>query len=147
MATARQIAANRANAQKSSGPKTAAGRARSSRNALRHGLSARFSPDPTSEAQVEALIQAIVGSGANAESVEVAKEIAEAHVELMHIRRLRAATAAGLDLGTADPQALARLQGLDRYERLAHTKRRRALKNSPTAFYKTNPIEDREIWP
>jgi hypothetical protein len=39
MATEKQIAANRANAQKSTGPKTAAGRSRSSRNAVRHGLS------------------------------------------------------------------------------------------------------------
>jgi hypothetical protein len=37
MATERQINANRANAQKSSGPRTEAGRAKVSRNALRHG--------------------------------------------------------------------------------------------------------------
>ncbi len=129
MATARQIAANRANAQKSTGPKTAAGRARSSRNALRHGLSAQLPPDPASEAQIEALTQAIIGDSTTPEAFEAAREIAEAHVELMRIRSIRAATAATLDLVAADPQALARLQALDRYERLAHTKRRRALKS------------------
>lgn len=41
MISPRQIAANRANAQKSSGPKTAAGKARSSRNSLKHGLLSR----------------------------------------------------------------------------------------------------------
>ncbi len=41
MATAAQIAANRRNALKSTGPRTAAGKAVSSRNALRHGLRAR----------------------------------------------------------------------------------------------------------
>jgi hypothetical protein len=43
MTTERQKQANRANAQKSSGPRCRAGRARSARNALRHGLTT--SPD------------------------------------------------------------------------------------------------------
>ena len=41
MATDKQIAANRANAQKSSGPRTEEGKAASSRNNLRHGLTLR----------------------------------------------------------------------------------------------------------
>jgi hypothetical protein len=40
MATRRQLEANRANAKRSSGPKTLAGKARSKGNALKHGLSA-----------------------------------------------------------------------------------------------------------
>ena len=38
MSSIKQITANRANAKRSSGPKTAAGKARSARNAQRHGL-------------------------------------------------------------------------------------------------------------
>ena len=41
MATAAQIAANRRNALRSTGPRTAGGKVASSRNALRHGLTAR----------------------------------------------------------------------------------------------------------
>lgn len=41
MATAAQIAANRRNAQKSTGPRTAAGKKRSSQNARKHGLFSR----------------------------------------------------------------------------------------------------------
>ena len=41
MASQRQIAANRLNAQASTGPRTAEGKAASSRNALTHGLTAR----------------------------------------------------------------------------------------------------------
>lgn len=41
MATDRQIAANRLNARKSTGPKTTEGRERVRRNALQHGLTAR----------------------------------------------------------------------------------------------------------
>ena len=53
MATKRQIAANRRNARRSTGPKSAAGKAASSANALRHGLAAARAvvlPDEDGEA-------------------------------------------------------------------------------------------------
>lgn len=46
MASEKQLRANRENAKRSTGPKTAAGRLKSSRNALRHGLSVPLSADP-----------------------------------------------------------------------------------------------------
>lgn len=58
MATEKQIAANRANAKKSTGPKSAAGKERSSRNSIKHGLSGlttRSSAAATSNAIVAAL--------------------------------------------------------------------------------------------
>src|SRR6266508_3884190 len=41
MKSARQLAANRANAQRSTGPKTIAGKKRSRMNSLKHGLTAK----------------------------------------------------------------------------------------------------------
>ena len=50
MASAAQIAANRRNALRSTGPRTAAGKARSRRNAHKHGLYARVEPPPPEDA-------------------------------------------------------------------------------------------------
>ena len=53
MASKRQIDANRRNAQRSTGPRTAAGKTRSSANALRHGLTAARAmvlPDESADA-------------------------------------------------------------------------------------------------
>jgi hypothetical protein len=47
VSTPRQIAANRRNAQKSTGPKTEQGKQASSRNSLKHGLLARVVPQET----------------------------------------------------------------------------------------------------
>ncbi|MGC1764422.1 MAG: hypothetical protein WA769_15920, partial [Pseudolabrys sp.] len=41
MATEKQLAANRQNAKSSTGPRTEAGKRRSRRNAIRHGLTAQ----------------------------------------------------------------------------------------------------------
>ena len=61
MATERQIRANRANAQRSTGPRTAAGKLKSSRNAYRHGLSGSVSYDPSSAAKVNLIARALAG--------------------------------------------------------------------------------------
>jgi hypothetical protein len=49
MVSENQLAANRANAQKSTGPKSAASKANSSRNNLRHGLTGHISLLPTED--------------------------------------------------------------------------------------------------
>ena len=75
MTTANKIRANRANAQASSGPKTAQGRARASRNALRHGLSIPVTSDPSMSEEVEALAREIAGPDANNEIQELARAL------------------------------------------------------------------------
>lgn len=55
-----------------------------------------------------------------------AREIGEAQLELMRVREVRLEMLKQLSEGQVDPAHLRRLAGLDRYERMAHTKRRRA---------------------
>src|SRR4029077_7515229 len=128
MATEKQMAANRPNAKASTGPKTAAGRARSSRNAYRHGLSRELPlEDPAFRARMEAIIQALLGSEEPVDqNITAAAEFAEAQMKLLQIRKVRLDLLAELERGCRDSQDFSRLVALDRYERLAHTKRRRA---------------------
>jgi hypothetical protein len=85
----RKIRANRANAQASTGPKTARGRSHAARNALRHALSLPVYSDPALSEEVEALARKIVGTDANGEIQELARRIAEAQIDLNRARRAR----------------------------------------------------------
>jgi hypothetical protein len=86
---ARKIRSNRANARSSTGPKTAKGRGRSARNALRYGLSLPVLSDPTLSQEVAALARQIAGADAAPEIQELARRIAEAQIDLRRVRALR----------------------------------------------------------
>jgi len=66
MTTTRQIEANRANARKSTGPRTERGKARASHNALRHGLSIPVLADAGWSKQVEDFALRIAGPNPSA---------------------------------------------------------------------------------
>jgi hypothetical protein len=85
----RKIRSSRENARSSTGPKTAKGRARSARNALRHGLSLSVLSDPTLSQEVAALARQIAGTDAAPEIQEPACRIAEAQIGLRRVRGLR----------------------------------------------------------
>jgi hypothetical protein len=85
----RKIRANRANARVSTGPKTAEGRRHAARNALRHALSLSVRSDPILSEEVETLARNIVGTDTNAERLELARRIAEAHIDLRRVRNAR----------------------------------------------------------
>jgi hypothetical protein len=89
MTSARQVEANRANARKSSGPRTKQGKARASRNARRHGLSIPVLADSGLAKEVEDLARKIVGENSKASLLEPARNFAEAQVDLNRIRRAR----------------------------------------------------------
>jgi hypothetical protein len=84
-----QFSANRRNALLSSGPKTDPGKARTSRNALRHGLSIAISSDLRLSQDVKVLAKQIAGETEDGERVTLAGEIAEAQIDLIRVRSYR----------------------------------------------------------
>jgi hypothetical protein len=129
MATAKQIAANRANARRSTGPRTALGKLKSSRNALRHGLSIPWQPNHAGSEEIDALVKALVEGDSREVKLLAAHDVALAQLELARVRKTRAAMFATIDVGLDDAQWWKRLAALDRYESLAFTKRRKAAKS------------------
>ena len=73
MTSARRRRANRANAQASTGPKSAAGKQRVAKNALRHGLNVSIYSDASIAPEVEAMARKIAGDSAGAEIVALAR--------------------------------------------------------------------------
>jgi hypothetical protein len=152
MVSARKLAANRANAQASTGPRTAAGKARASRNAVRHGLAGQGWTDPETGRAIERWGRKLAGE-ATGEERELAYRIAAAQVELERVREARrrlyarpAATraittglpdpppsapeAAGIDYAAIEEtmaDTVWELDALERYEGRAVARRRRAI--------------------
>jgi hypothetical protein len=148
--SARKRAANRDNARASTGPRTAAGKARSARNARRHGLSVPALADPHYADEVKRLAATIAGEGADADLNENACRFAEAQMDLKRARQARQHFVANHDAYVAANEALlsspaeqalipklrkilanhfARtIRLLDRYERRALSRRKHAIR-------------------
>lgn len=131
MPSDRQIAANQSNAKKSTGPRSAAGREVTRHNARRHGLAVGIGNDPAFQDQIEILAHFL--SGGSAIIRELAREIAEAELDVLRIRKLRAGLFDTLYFAdTALPDGLLALSKnlikLERYERRAFSRRKSALR-------------------
>ena len=125
MASNQQIEANRSNAKRSTGPKTTHGKAKSSRNALRHGLAQRCKQDGPEFAR---LMGAIRSGRACEMGSETAAAVAHAKCELWRVRLVRQTMLA--DLLNGPIEAIGRrLSGLERYERNALATQKRALRS------------------
>lgn len=118
MASNRQIEANRGNAKRSTGPRTEAGKVRSSRNAFRHGLSRSSSNNSDDE------IGAIGHAGFTA-------DILRARLEMVRICSARNALLAAF-LNEPHPKLGKKLLGIGRYERKAYATHKRLLRKSVT---------------
>jgi len=128
MASDKQITANRRNARKSTGPKTATGRAASSRNAFRHGLTLPLIDDPNSMKEAHLLAEVIAIDQPGRQQNQEALEVALAYLAIRRVRSIRnqmlnelmAALTEGGELTN-----IKHLSGLERYERRARQKYKR----------------------
>jgi hypothetical protein len=152
MASDRRIKANRANARKSTGPRSPAGKKRASRNALRHGLTAVLQLGPSEEATVDALANlfadAVLPVSEPESVMPYVREIARWEFELEHIRRTKLImlehAVQPIDPGELDAsrtqdhnaamtaeavwRTLPELRKFSRYEQLALRRRDRAMR-------------------
>lgn len=88
MASERQIAANRKNARKSTGPRTNAGKQRAAKNSRRHGLSIQTYEGDNAQA-IESLAQRLVEGATDQYLLQCARTVAHAHLELARIRHVK----------------------------------------------------------
>jgi hypothetical protein len=120
MTSARKIAANRINAQRSSGPKSTVGKGRVSSNAIRHGLAALTHLDPMRPRDVELMARALCGDDIDPLLFEQAQAIAESELLLQCVRaeriavieRMRDVTAVALTIRD-DSMARAKARALE----------------------------------
>ena len=120
MTSSEKQAANRRNAKRSTGPRTARGKARSKRNALKHGLSVS-ALDALAEREVRDLAARFAAEGSVAEALP----LAEASYDLRRIRAIRDALV--LEVMTrCSPEgrrtSITSLGRLERYERRARSR-------------------------
>jgi len=132
---------NRVNAKRSTGPKTADGKARASKNALRHGLNTAAPEDGSDSTEVTGLAARLCG---HAEASFASRNAAEAEIYLLRIRNIKwkvldAAIDRIMEKGeqnqSRDPaeviacalaEAADELLVLDGYERKARSRRKKA---------------------
>jgi hypothetical protein len=128
MTSTRKINANRANAQASTGPRTRLGKVHAALNARRHGLSLSVTSNPVLAEQVETLARKFAGKSSNPAISELARDVAEAHIDLIRIRLARHDLLARDHSGTNYVEAAKQLIRIDRYERRALSRRKFAIR-------------------
>ena len=132
MTSAAKIRANRRNPPPSTGARSAAGKAIAARNGRRHGLTLPVRDEPSLAREVVELARRIetsaTGGTADAAGHTLACRIAEAMIDLARVRLAKAPLVAALHADPPDCATLVQLWRLDRYERYALGRRKRAIR-------------------
>jgi hypothetical protein len=89
MTSERQIAANRRNAAKSTGPRSPAAKKRVSRNAYRHGLSSNVIWSKKLSKQLHERARSLVSNSQDPLTLERARAVAEAELDIACVRRAK----------------------------------------------------------
>ena len=147
MASERQLAANRMNAQKSRGPRSVAGKARASRNAIRHGLAVNFWKDPSAAYAIEAMTKLIRESGQSERSARRAA-VAEYRMTAVNAARSKIAerlrdAAENHSCGQPFMAELEMLLSIDRYEKQAAYRKKIALRKIQLKVEKVSKYAER----
>ena len=89
MTSPAKIAANRRNARRSTGPHSAAGKARARRNAFRHGLASPASLDHAAMDRIDNLVDALTIDVHSQLQFQLATVAAEAQAEIERVRQTK----------------------------------------------------------
>jgi len=125
MISLRKRYANWLNARASTGPRTAAGKARVAQNARKHGLRVPALRDPAMTKSIGELARKLAGPTADARRFEAACQLVAAQIDLLRIRQARLPL---LSRVIEDRTAVRSLTTLDLYERYARSRRKSAMR-------------------
>jgi len=138
MTSAAKIRANRRNALRSTGPRSLAGKAIAARNSRRHGLTVPVLDEPSLAREAVELARKIekseIGREADAAGHVLACRIAETMIDLKRVRLAKLPLVAAVHANPCDRATLAQLWRLDRYERTALGRRKRAIRQFAAQF-------------
>jgi len=144
----RRAFSSRANAQKSTGPKTPAGKATAARNAHRHGLNLPVLDDPALSREVDDVARKIakplIGAEPKGRQRELACRIAEPVIDLRRVREAKLPLISALQADPTDSATLKQLVRLGRYERRALWRRKVAVREFCVASLAPPQATDRD---